>query len=42
MPDPDKKRMPEWLIGCCIAIVLVILLILSASKLGFGDNPLIG
>lgn len=42
MPGSDKKLMPEWLIGCCIAIVLVVMLILWASRLGFGDNPLIG
>ncbi len=40
MPESPNGRMPEWLIGCCIALVLVTLLVIFGSELGFGDNPL--
>lgn len=33
---------PEWLIGLIVAIVVVTIVLLVGSRLGFGDNPLIG
>lgn len=39
---PTKKKMPAWLIGLIIAIVIFAVVLVFANILGFGDDPAIG
>jgi antibiotic biosynthesis monooxygenase (ABM) superfamily enzyme len=39
---PEKKRMPAWLLGLLIALVVFAVVLVAANLLGFGDDPAIG
>lgn len=38
----SSKKMPPWLVGLIIAIIVFVLLMVAARLLGYGDDPSIG
>lgn len=40
--DREKRRLPAWLLGLIIAVVLFVLVLVLANTLGFGDDPVVG
>ena len=46
-PDPtsskaDGRRLPAWLLGLVIAVVVFVAVIVVMNVLGFGDDPVVG
>ncbi len=41
-PQHLKQRVPAWLIGLAIALVVFGVVILVANLVGYGDDPSIG
>jgi hypothetical protein len=46
-PDPtpskaDGRRLPAWLLGLVIAVVVFIVVIVVMNVLGYGDDPVVG
>jgi antibiotic biosynthesis monooxygenase (ABM) superfamily enzyme len=39
---PEKKKLPAWLLGLIIALVIFAIVLVVANLLGFGDDPAIG
>jgi hypothetical protein len=37
-----KRRLPPWLIGLILAVILFVVVLLTANILGFGDDPVVG
>lgn len=37
-----KKKLPAWLVGLLIAIVVFAVVLVVANLLGYGDDPAIG
>jgi len=37
-----KRRLPAWLLGLIIAVVLFAIGVVIFQALGFGDNPVLG
>ena len=37
----EKRRIPAWLLGLILAIVIFVVVILVFQALGFGDDPAI-
>lgn len=37
----DDKRMPAWLLGLIVAVVVFALVLLVFNVLGFGDDPVV-
>lgn len=35
------KRIPAWLLGLIIAVVLTVAILLFSNVLGFGDDPVV-
>ena len=40
--EPERRRLPPWLIGLILAIVLFVTVLLVANVLGYGDDPVVG
>lgn len=36
-----NKRIPAWLFGLIVAVVLTVVVLLVANALGFGDDPVV-
>jgi ABC-type dipeptide/oligopeptide/nickel transport system permease subunit len=37
-----KRKLPPWLVGLMIAIVVFVLALTAMNILGFGDDPVVG
>jgi hypothetical protein len=37
-----KRKMPPWLVGLLIAIVVFVVALIAIDLLGFGDDPVVG
>ncbi|HKZ26178.1 MAG TPA: hypothetical protein VJ398_10355, partial [Acidimicrobiia bacterium] len=37
-----KGRMPPWLVGLILAVILFVIVLVTANFLGFGDDPVVG
>jgi hypothetical protein len=40
--EDERRRMPPWLIGLIIAVILFVLVLIVARLLGVGDDPSLG
>ena len=40
--EPERRRLPPWLIGLILAAALFVVVLLVANYLGFGDDPVVG
>jgi hypothetical protein len=40
--EPEKRRMPPWLVGLILAVALFVIVLVVANVLGFGDDPVVG
>jgi hypothetical protein len=40
--EPEKRRLPPWLVGLILAVALFVIVLLVANVLGFGDDPVVG
>ena len=40
--EPERRRLPPWLIGLILAIALFVTVLLVANLLGYGDDPVVG
>jgi hypothetical protein len=38
---PGAKRIPAWLLGLIIAVVVFVAVLLLGSAFGFGDDPVV-
>ncbi|HEY4584350.1 MAG TPA: hypothetical protein VI980_08515 [Acidimicrobiia bacterium] len=34
--------MPPWLVGLILAVILFVIVLVTANFLGFGDDPVVG
>ncbi len=41
MPD-EKRRLPPWLAGLLVAIVVFAVVLVVMNQLGYGDDPSLG
>lgn len=37
-----ERKLPPWLLGLMIAVVVFVVALLALNVLGFGDDPVIG
>jgi hypothetical protein len=40
--EPEKRRLPPWLVGLMLAVALFVIVLVVANLLGFGDDPVVG
>jgi hypothetical protein len=40
--DDERRRMPPWLIGLIVAVILFVVVLVIAKVLGLGDDPSLG
>ena len=40
--EPERRRLPPWLIGLILAIALFVTVLLVANLLDYGDDPVVG
>jgi hypothetical protein len=40
--EDERRRMPPWLIGLIVAVILFVLVLVIANVLGVGDDPSLG
>lgn len=38
----EKRRLPPWLIGLVLAVVLFVVFLVVVRLLGYGDDPVLG
>lgn len=41
MSEQGTRRLPAWLLGLIIAVVVFVAVLLIFSALGFGDDPVV-
>ncbi len=40
--EPERRRLPPWLMGLILAIALLVTVLVVANLLGYGDDPVVG
>lgn len=40
--EREKRRLPPWLVGLILAVILFVVVLVMANLLGFGDDPVVG
>lgn len=40
-PTRDTRRIPAWLLGLVIAVVIFAVVLVVVNLLGFGDDPIV-
>ena len=38
----ERRRVPPWLLGLVLAVILFILALIVFAALGYGDDPVLG
>lgn len=36
-----RKRMPAWLVGLILAVIVFVAVLVAINALGYGDNPVL-